>query len=285
MSFINPYNQSGMVGSSGFDRPSWQIPTTPSYTPRTGGSGFYDAGTIPGSLRSLTGEVTQTNIANQQAANAARIPNAPGLEAQSSSMIEDQLLGKLPADVLALLGTQSGERSAASGMVGAPNAGAAYLRALGLTSLQQQQTGQQNLSAAYARNPGGRVMDAESQIITPYQQAQLDLERERLDLAKSQSRGGGGGGGYYPRTSGTGTGEGGYTPTYNDIFGSGSNRRGYVFSNPEESVSPSFANYAGASNYGDQPVSSGRMLIGNQEDEPFWNYTTGGWEDEFFGNY
>jgi hypothetical protein len=202
-------------------------------------------------------------------------------------MIEDQLLGKLPGDVMALLGTQAGERSVASGMVGAPNAGAAYLRALGLTSLQQQQTGQQNLSAAYARNPGGRVMDAESQIITPYQQAQLDLERDRLNFQKSQSRGGGGGGGYTPRTSGTGTGEGGYTPTWNDIFGSGG-RRGYTYSNPDTSTSPSFASYEDSPALGGYtPTSSGSMYMGSLEgyDPETAAYLNGGWEDEFFGNY
>lgn len=289
MSFINPYNQTGVLGATGYDRPRWSIPTQPSYTPSAGGysSGYYDAGS-PGSLASLASNVTGINIAGQQAANSARIPNAPGLEAQSSKMIEDQLLGKIPADVLALLGQGAGERAVAGGMVGAPASEAAYRRALGLTSIGQQESGQRNLSAAYARNPGAKVMDAESQIITPYQQAQLDLERQRLALASRGSGGGGGGGGGYPRTSGTGTeGGGGYIPS-DVLFGTG--RRGTMYSPDQSGWTPSTVGQAatnqgntfgGESNYGYQPVSSGEMFIG----DPFDYYTGGGWMDDFFGNY
>lgn len=126
-----------------------------------------------------TGQISDlVNTINRNAqtqANQARIPNNPALETQSSTNIGSELAGQVPQDVMNLLGQQAAERGVATGDVGGPNANAAYLRALGLTSLEQEQLGQQNLSAADTRNPGASIYDTGQQILTPYQGEQTGL--------------------------------------------------------------------------------------------------------------
>lgn len=181
-------------------------PTIPPFDPST---------QIPG-IDQITQAINQLNLTAQQAANAARIPNATGLETQSSNLIGQELGGQVPADVISLLQQQGAERGAATGMApGSPNANAAYLRALGLTSIDQQQRGEANLTSALGRNPGAPIVDPSRFVMTPYQQALLALEQERLKLGYQPRLGvyggpgsGGGGGGfsytpdpYVPRTA------------------------------------------------------------------------------------
>jgi hypothetical protein len=268
--------------------PSQQTINT--YNPTSYGYyGSSSSGGNVGDLGRLTSNVTNLNIANQQAANAARIPNAPGLEAQSSKMIQDQLMGKLPADVVALLGQSAGERAVGGGMIGAPASWAAYQKALGLTSTDLQERGQRNLSAALARNPAARAMDAESQIITPYQQAELEIQRQNAETARINAlrsgRGGGGDGGGGYRTTGD-QGYGGYIPTAQDLFGGMG--RGTVYSPAAPRAAPTYASYADAPALeGYYPSSQGTIYMGSREgyDPEFLDYTSGGWADEFFGDY
>lgn len=121
--------------------------------------------------------INQINRNAQTAANQARIPQAPALEAQSSQNIAGQLGGQLPADVTQQLAEAAAGAGVQSGSYGTP---AGYLKALGLTSYDMTQAGQQNLSAAYARNPAAPIYDASGQLITPYQSAQLGLEGARI---------------------------------------------------------------------------------------------------------
>jgi hypothetical protein len=143
----------------------------------------------------------------QGAALQARIPGEANLETQSSANIQSELEGQLPADVMRTLGQQAAERGVATGSPGSPNTNAAYLRALGLTSLDLTGMGQSQLTAAEGRNPAAPIFDPSSQLITPYQGATLgaeqtrlaqsyDLERERLameraNLARQAAFGGG----------------------------------------------------------------------------------------------
>lgn len=182
-------------------------------------------------LTDLTGYIDQLNREAQTQANQARIPGAAGLEKQSSDLIGQELKGQLPSDVLAQIQQQQAERGVAGGVAGSENSNAAYLRALGLTSLDLTQRGQQNLTAAYGRNPAAPLFDPSTQLMTPYQTGELTLaqqqeadrvalEQQRLALegASIGSRGGGGGG--YgmaipaPTTGGGGPGEVvGYSPS------------------------------------------------------------------------
>lgn len=139
--------------------------------------------TLP-ELQTLASGMNAINRLGQSEALAARIPGASDLEAQSSQMIASELRGEVPQDVLAQLG-----REGAEGAVGTGTASqAAYLRALGLTSLQLQQTGQSNLSAALARNPAAPLYDPSTQLITPAQQAQLDLSQQQQNLAAQREK-------------------------------------------------------------------------------------------------
>lgn len=158
---------------------------------------------IPG-IESLTQAINQLNQTAQQSANAGRIPNATGLETQSSGLIGQELAGQVPQDVLNLLAQQGAERGVAMGSPGSANANAAYLRALGLTSLDQQQRGEANLTSALGRNPAAPIVDPSRFVMTPEQAARLALAQEALRL------------GYQPRL-GTYTGPGsnpatGYIP-------------------------------------------------------------------------
>ena len=193
------------------------MPTFPSTSP-TGS--FYSApsinyGPLPtdiapgaaGSTTSTANLINSLNRSGQAAALGARIPNAGGLEAQSSANIGNELAGQLPPDVRALLGQQAAENATASGVSGSPAANSAYLRALGLTSLQEQQMGQQNLSAALARNPQAPLYDPSQMVLSPYQSAELTLQEANAltntRLAQLPQGGGGGGGrtsGYNPPT-------------------------------------------------------------------------------------
>ena len=133
-------------------------------------------------LASLTNLVNQLNIGAQQQANAARIPNATGLETQSSANIGSELSGTLPQDIITQLGQQAAERGVAIGSPGSDNTQSSLLRALGLTSLDLQQLGQQNLTAAYGRNPVAKLFDPTTQLITPYQQGSLNNQANQLAL-------------------------------------------------------------------------------------------------------
>jgi hypothetical protein len=124
----------------------------------------------------------------QTQALQARIPGGPALEEQSSANIGSELRGELPADVLRQLQQQSAERGVATGSPGSPNTNAAYLRALGLTSLDLTGRGQSQLTAAEGRNPAAPIYDPSAQLITPYQGAQLGAEQTRLNQEYQMER-------------------------------------------------------------------------------------------------
>lgn len=173
--------------------------------------------TSTGNVQSISDLVNSINRSAQTAANQARIPGATGLEAKSSANIGEELAGQVPADVTNLLAQQAAERGFGGGTPGGPNTNAAYLRLLGLTSIGQEKSGQQDLTGAYARNPAAPLFDPTTQILTPFQGAQLNLgyqtEADRaaeanraLDISAARGGGGGGGGGGYGYGGGGGGG-------------------------------------------------------------------------------
>jgi len=186
--------------------PVFQMALNYGRTNPVGGASLYNFGSGD-NLASLSEEINAINRTGQSAALNARIPNAPALEAASSANIQSELAGELPADVLANLRQAAAERGVATGTVGSPNSNAAYLRALGLTSLDLTRMGQQELSAADARNPAAPLFDPTTQLLTPYQAGTLSLEQERQQnelllarqrLAQQAALGGRGGGGGQP---------------------------------------------------------------------------------------
>lgn len=83
-------------------------------------------------------------------ANLPGYANAVGQRAENTqSMLE----GNVPQDVIQQISQQAAERGIAGGAPASPNSGAAYLRALGLNSLQMMQQGSDQLSKSIADTP------------------------------------------------------------------------------------------------------------------------------------
>lgn len=141
---------------------------------------------VPSNLSSITNLINSLNLTAQQAANAARIPGATGLEEQSSLNIGSQLRGELPADVVRNLQQQAAERGVGGGFAGAPNETAAYLRALGLTTLDLQNMGQENLTRALGRNSAAPLFDPSTMVLNPYQAGMLTNQGRQLDLQAAE---------------------------------------------------------------------------------------------------
>lgn len=245
-------------------------------------------------LSSLTDMVNKLNIGGQTAANQARIPGAAGLEATSSANIGQELAGQLSPDVINLLQQQGAERGVGMGSPGSDNSNAAYLRALGLTSLQQQQLGQQNLSQAYARNPGAQVFNPASQFITPAQLGDQQYKSGLLSLDwwnalhGQPTRGGGGGSPFAQPTSGGSSWfptAGGTPAMPNSPISSG----GGGFVNDPNYPGTSMAGFPGLTSiigtpdpgYGLSPDPFGQAPPTDFSNPGAWDFTGGGGEDPF----
>lgn len=131
-----------------------------------------------GGIPNLPPYITDTTTMLGTDRQAEMIRNLPGYQAMVGAdvgNIQSNLAGRLAPDVIQLLQQQAAERGIGTGAgVGSPNTDAAYLRALGLTSLQLQQMGHQQLTEAMARTPF-----QEKQVQT----AQKDLGMERAQYA------------------------------------------------------------------------------------------------------
>lgn len=96
------------------------------------------------------------------------LPNYAGMINQQSNNISQQLKGQLPQDVIDQIGQQAAERGISNGMTGGQNTNSAYLRALGLNSLQMQQTGAQNLAQVRADTPVSPLFNPATFMVPDY---------------------------------------------------------------------------------------------------------------------
>jgi hypothetical protein len=113
-------------------------------------------GSTPGGSTPYAGLASGVNQFMTGQAAAPYIANLPGYQAmtgQQSQNILSQLKGEVPQDVINQVLQQAAERGIATGTAGGPNANAAYMKMLGLTSLGLQQQGAQNLTQAIANTP------------------------------------------------------------------------------------------------------------------------------------
>lgn len=133
-----------------------------------------------GSIAQITQLVNEINQAAQKKANAGRIPNEPALENQSSANIGNALAGVIDPSVTRNLAQASAERGVMTGSPQGPNSNADYLRALGLTTLDLHNRGQDWLNSATARNPAAPIYRAENQVLTAEQVQQAILAREQM---------------------------------------------------------------------------------------------------------
>jgi len=81
------------------------------------------------------------------------LPNYLALAGQDSANIGNNLSGVVSPDVLYQLQQQAAERGISMGSPLSDNSNSAYLRALGLTSMQLQQLGHTQLNEAIQRTP------------------------------------------------------------------------------------------------------------------------------------
>ncbi len=258
-------------------------------------------------IEQLTKMVNEINQRAQQTANAGRIPGGAGLEETSSANIQRALAGELDPSVINQLGQQAAERGAMTGSPLGPGSNAAYLKALGLNSLDLMNTGQDWLSQATARNPAAPIVNAGGMTLTPEQQAQIDLQQQSLAeqvrsnrARESLSRGSGGG-------VGGGSGGGSMRPAspamnWADLFGSDS---GNAFAAPTATTSSGWENdpfdwaWNGSTEFQpfqanttpswvmpQQSFSDGTPDIGNIMDGSLYGSigygATSGWEDDPF---
>jgi hypothetical protein len=103
------------------------------------------------------------------------LPLYDPLTIESSNNIMDMIQGEVPQDVINQILQVAAERGIITGTTGSENANAAMLRALGLTSLDLMQRGEQNLTAAIGRTPRGPLFDPSKMMVSPdeWQNAQM----------------------------------------------------------------------------------------------------------------
>jgi len=110
------------------------------------------------------------------------LPGYQGMIGQQSGNILQQLQGDVPRDVINQILQQAAERGIVTGSPGAPGAGAAYLKALGLTSLGMQEMGAKNLSQVRQDTPVPELWNPMSLYVPEY------LARLELAAAKEKEK-------------------------------------------------------------------------------------------------
>lgn len=150
------------------------VPTVPNPTATAASANAGNAANLP----ALEGTAANLNTFNQGQLlgqyNMA-IPNYAALTQTASGNAMSQLQGEVPQDVINQLLTGAAERGITGGMPASPNSNAAYLRALGLTSLGQQATGMQNLHQLTADAPIAQPFNPASMFVTPEQQQEAQM--------------------------------------------------------------------------------------------------------------
>lgn len=268
-----------LTGTTGQGSGIWgSVPNVPDPTATAGTAIGGDIANLPG----LLGLAGQTNAFNTQQAIAPYIANLPGYQNminQSSGNILAGLQGQVPQDVINLLQQQGAEGGVGGGFgPGSENTNSAYLRALGLTSLGQQQAAEQNLTGAIQRTPTAPLFNVASFMNTPADQQAAQMAANMYASAPnpqqqgeflmnlfqrllSQQSGAGGGGGV---TLNRGNMGGGGPPT--DLFGNpmsqlGANAGGPGSGVPGASYGGGGVNIPGFPTSGGYPFMSGNPYI------------------------
>lgn len=165
-------------GSAGYQEPPAINPNIPGQslggdaahgaTPQVPNPAATQAAALGGNLENVPqlyalAQAMNPSAGAQQEAVGQGVTNATGL-----------MSGQVPPDVIALMQQQAAERGVATGSPGGANSNAAYLRALGQTSLGLQQTGLSNLKDLMGMNiyaPLGLT----NMLVTPEQQQAATL--------------------------------------------------------------------------------------------------------------
>lgn len=160
------------------------VPTVPNPTATAGAAAAGNTSNLPQleTLASGTNVFNQGQLLGQY--NMA-IPNYAALTATASGNTMQELQGEVPQDVISLLTQQAAERGITTGSPASGNANAAYLRALGLTSVGQQQQGMANLHQLTADAPVAPIFNPASMFVTPDQQQEAQYMANLLASSPS----------------------------------------------------------------------------------------------------
>lgn len=157
---------------------------------------------------------TSTTKTGQVAGWTTALPGYEGLAGQASGLAGKYMAGQLPADVLSNITTAAAERGIATGSPGSPNANAAYLRALGLSTLDLEQRGMQDYINLLNASPRTTTTDTTQTIDNsvlkaiyeaapdPYLAAMANLQARLSGEGAGKKAGAGGGGGGFTITGG-----------------------------------------------------------------------------------
>ncbi len=198
------------------------VPQVPDPTQTAAAAAAGGQANLP-ALSGLSGGVNQFNTNQQLQQLQAMIPGYTDASAKSSQNILAELSGQVPSDVINQIIQSSAERGVLTG--GGPNANAAYLRALGLTSIGQQNAGEQHLAGAIARTPRPQLFRPDQYFTTPQQQQEAQLyaniygsapnpQQAALEAMRQSQRGFNTGAGSVPRAPGVTMGTGA-APSWN----------------------------------------------------------------------
>jgi hypothetical protein len=193
----------------------------------------------------------QTGQASQQLAQ--NLPGYQNLITKSSGNIQSMLSGQVPEDVVNSIIQGAAERGIMTGSPGSPNANAALLRALGLTSLGLQQTGETELTGAIGRTPTPALYQPTSGLVSPEQQQAASMAQALYTAAPDPSAAAAAS----LRTASSGLGAGLGTPQTPLISTTGAG--GYGYGGPMQTVYPSQAT---ALTYGGVPMEQPPMIGG-----------------------
>ena len=111
------------------------------------------------------------------------VPNYSALTQSASTLTGQELGGNVPQDVISQLLQGAAERGITGGMPASANSNAAYLRALGLTSLGEQQQGMGNLHQLTADAPIAAPFDISRMFVSPEQQQEAQYASNTMASA------------------------------------------------------------------------------------------------------
>jgi hypothetical protein len=158
------------------------IPNVPDPTASAAGAIQGNLGNL-GGVNALAGNIDTTNQ-NQLLQNYnMAIPNYSALTGAASGVTGQELAGKVPQDVIDLLQQQGAERGVMTGSPLSPNSNAAFLKALGLTSLGQEQAGFGNLGQLVQQAPKAPLFDQSSMLVNPVQEQDANATRDIFNAA------------------------------------------------------------------------------------------------------
>lgn len=188
-------------GGGGYDPAYGGIPQLPMPTSTAGSAIFGDLDNLSSLLTLINGLQAGQEQSLLNTYNTA-VPGWSDLTKTASGVAGENLKGEVPQDVISQLTQQAAERGISTGSPGSPNANAAYLRALGLTSLGQEQTGFQQLGQLTTTAPIVQPQNPMPFMVTPAEQqsaaaAQAIYNSAPIPAAAAakaiQTAGGGGG--------------------------------------------------------------------------------------------